>query len=145
LSGSRCPLQDGQNAIRVVELAQQRDPLERQLLRWTVPGLWLALLLLAGSPATAAPGQRVGLRHLLLGVLEELEGELQLVLTVFQLGQFSALAGQHRDEVLELGLLQQRQPTQSLDVALMLNVEHVDKESRPIGDGKIIQRRRRRR
>src|SRR5829696_7194795 len=133
------------DAIRLVELAQQRDPLERQLLRRTVSGLWLALFLLAGSLATAATRQRIGFRHLLLGVLEELEGELQLVPAARQLRQLSALASEHRDQMLELGLLQQRQPAQSLDVSLMLNVEHIDKESRPIVDGKIIQRHRCRR
>ena len=129
------------NAVRLVELAQQRDPLECELLRRTVSGLRLAALLLGVAPAAiAAAHQRVGVGHLLLGVLEELEGQLQLVLATLQLRQFGALASQHRHQVLELGLLQQRQPAQPLDVSLMLNVEHIAKESRPIVDGKLISR-----
>jgi hypothetical protein len=133
------------NAIRFVELAQQRDVLEHRLLGGTVPTLRLAIFLLAVTAAAPAPRERIGLGHLLLRVLEQLEGELQLVLAALQLRQLSALASHHRDEVLELGLLQQRQPAQPLDVTLMLNVEHVAKESRPIGNGKIISRHHRRR
>ena len=128
-------------AVRVVELARQRDALERELLRRAVPGAARSRgffsrvpVAVAGRLAAASASATCFWR-----VLEQLQRQLQLALAALELLQLRALAREHRDQVLELGLLQQRHLAQPLDVSLMLDVEHIAKESQPICDGKFIR------
>jgi hypothetical protein len=73
-----------------------------------VASLGLVLVLFAGVVTATSPHERVSLGHPLLRVLEQLQGQLQLVLATLELLQLRALSREGRNQVLELRSRQQR-------------------------------------